>query len=149
LFTVKSSLASGSGEWGSHKARQKIEKWAKQGRVIKADSRWHLQDMKLLPKSPLCSSPLGRGTGRGTGRGRGYFEESDPKQDLFSEKEQRGRRVEEEGERERERTMHLLMQKNGDPSLNHPLPNPHMNPTPEPLTKQQITREKDVLTNKG
>ena len=62
---------------------------AKQGRVIKAASRWHhLQDMKLLPKSPLDSSPLGRGIRRG----RGYFEESDPKPELFSEKEQRGKR---------------------------------------------------------
>ena len=69
-------------------ARKKREVWTKQGRVIKAASGWHLQGMKLLSKSPLDSSPLGRGTGRG----RGYFEESAPKQELFSEKDQRERR---------------------------------------------------------
>jgi hypothetical protein len=52
--------------------------------------------MKLLPKSPLDSSPLGRGTGGGGGGEYiGYFEKSDPKSELFSEKEQRGRRVRE------------------------------------------------------
>ncbi len=40
--------------------------------------------MKSRPKSPLDSSPLERGAGRG----HGYFEETDPKQELFSEKEQ-------------------------------------------------------------
>jgi hypothetical protein len=39
--------------------------------------------MKLLPKSPLDSSPLGRGTERV----RNYFEEYDPKLKFFSEKE--------------------------------------------------------------
>ncbi len=75
---------------------------AKPGRAIKAASRWHLQDMKLLPKSPLDSSPLRRGTGRG----RGYFEESDPKQEFFSEIEQRGRRG-----REKEREADLAYAK--------------------------------------
>jgi hypothetical protein len=34
--------------------------WTQTGCVIKAVSRWHLQGMKLLPKSPLDSSPLER-----------------------------------------------------------------------------------------
>jgi hypothetical protein len=76
-------------------ARQKKEVWAKQGRVLKAESRWHLQGIKLLPKSPLDSTPLERGTGRG----RGYLEESDPKQEFFSEKRAERKR----GEREREK----------------------------------------------
>ena len=59
---------------------------------------WHLQGMKLLLKTPLHSSPLGRGTGRG----RGYFQERDPKPELFSEREQKERRGRER-ERERER----------------------------------------------
>ncbi len=70
--------------------------WAKQGRVIKAASRWHLQGMKLPPKSPLDSSILGKGTD----------EESDPKQELSSEKEPRGRRG--GGERERARCIYTL-----------------------------------------
>ena len=57
--------------------------------------------MKLLPKSSLDSSFLGRGTERG----RGYFEESDPKQELFSEREQRGRRGR---ETERESSMRCI-----------------------------------------
>jgi hypothetical protein len=77
--------------------RHEKEAWAKQGCVIKATSRWHLQGMKLLPKSPLDSSPLGRGTGRV----HSYYEESDQKQELLPESEQRGRR-------ERESPMHLL-----------------------------------------
>jgi hypothetical protein len=56
--------------------------------------------MHLLPKSPLDSSPLRRGTGRG----RSYFEESDPKKSREEEEE-------EEGVGERERPIHLLMQK--------------------------------------
>jgi hypothetical protein len=40
--------------------------------------------MELLPKTPLHSSPLGRGKGRG----HSYFEESGPKQEVFSEKEE-------------------------------------------------------------
>jgi hypothetical protein len=80
-----------------HKTRHEKEVWTKQGRVIKAaNRRWYLQGMKLLPKSPLDSSPLGRGTGRG----RGYFKKSDRKQELFSEKEQRERR-EKKSERDR------------------------------------------------
>jgi hypothetical protein len=55
--------------------------------------------MKLLPKSPLDSSSLETKTGRGCG----YFEESGPKQVLFTEKEQRGRK-----ERERERAILTL-----------------------------------------
>ncbi len=61
-----------------HKKRHEKELRTKQGRAIKAASRWHLQSMKLLQKSPLDSSLLGRGTG--------YFEETDAKQELFSEK---------------------------------------------------------------
>jgi hypothetical protein len=59
--------------------------------------------MKLLPKSPLDSSPLERGTGRG----HSYFEASDPKQDLFAEKEQRERK---RRKGETENPMHLLME---------------------------------------
>jgi hypothetical protein len=59
--------------------------------------------MKLLPKSRLDSSPLGRETERG----RGYFEESDPEPELFSEKEQIGRRGRKR-ERERQSPMHLF-----------------------------------------
>ena len=47
----------------------------KEGSVVKAASRWHLQRMPLLPKSPLDSSPLGKRCG--------YFEGSDPKQSVF------------------------------------------------------------------
>ncbi len=90
--------------------------WAKQGRVIKTASRSHLQGMELLSTSPLDSSPLGKGTGRR----RSYFEERDPKQELFSEREQRGRRGRERG-REGEREQ-------GDPNPNHPNPNPDKNP---------------------
>jgi hypothetical protein len=57
------------------------EVWAKQGCVIKEACRWHLQGMKLLPKSPLDSNLLERVTGRE----RNYFEESGPTQELFSE----------------------------------------------------------------
>jgi hypothetical protein len=52
--------------------------------------------MKLLPKSPLDSSPLGRETGRG----RSYFEESDIRSQSCSLKESR---EEDEGKSERER----------------------------------------------
>ncbi len=57
----------------------------KQGRNIKAASRWHLQGMKLLPKSPLDSTPLDRETGDG----RGYFEESDLKQEFSLKKREK------------------------------------------------------------
>ncbi len=73
-----------------HKTRHEKELRTKQGRGINAACRSHLQSMKLLQKSPLDSSPLGKGTG--------YFEEIDAKQEFFSEKEQRGPRG-----RERER----------------------------------------------
>jgi hypothetical protein len=68
--------------------------WTKQGREIKAVCRWNLQGIKLLPKSPLDSSPLGRGTGRG----RCYFEESgDPKPGCSLKRAERKK-----GERKRE-----------------------------------------------
>jgi hypothetical protein len=47
----------------AHTARHEKEVWAKQGRVIKAASRCHLQDRQLLPKSPRDSSPLRRRNG--------------------------------------------------------------------------------------
>jgi hypothetical protein len=47
-------------------------------------------------------------------------------------------REEEEGESER--PMDLFMQKTATPTLNPTLP------TPEPLTKQRATQEKEVLT---
>jgi hypothetical protein len=54
----------GEGIRGPYNARNEKEVWAKEGRrLIKAASRWHLQGMKLLPKSLLDSNPLGRRTG--------------------------------------------------------------------------------------
>ena len=76
-FRYNSSRANCTREKGPN---NEIKVWAKKGRDVKADSRWHLQGMELIPKSPLDSSPLKRGMGRG----RRYFEESGPKQEMFS-----------------------------------------------------------------
>jgi hypothetical protein len=70
------------------KSREEEEGQRERERETDASSRWYLEGMLLLPTSPLDSTPLRRGTGRGCG----YFEESDPKQEVFPEKEQRGRR---------------------------------------------------------
>ena len=96
--------------------------WAKQGRVLKAASRWHLQGIKLLPKSPLGSSPLGRGTGR---EGVVVLRKVIRSKSYSLKKT----REEEEGkERERER----------DPNLNHPNPKPD----PTAYAKNQKKGEK-------
>ncbi len=96
--------------------------------------------MKLLPKSPLDSSPLGRGTERE----HGYFEDSDPKPELFSENEQRGSRG---GERNPDASAYAKIRQ---PHPNHPNPKPLARPpTPakqyEPFTKQRATQEIEVL----
>jgi hypothetical protein len=64
----------------SEKSAERKKREREREREPDASSQWHLQGMKLLPKSPLDSSHLGRGTGRG----RGWFQESDPKPKLFS-----------------------------------------------------------------
>ncbi len=51
-------------------------------------TRWHLQDMKSRPKSPLDSSPLERGAGRGGG----CLEGSASKPELFLLREPTRRR---------------------------------------------------------
>ncbi len=99
--------------------------------------------MKLLPKSPLDSTPLGRGTGRG----RSYFEESDPKSELLSERKLGG--IKREGAKER--PMHLLMHKNGNANPNHPYANKTSPPLPLnstnlKLNKRMTQPEKDELT---
>ncbi len=92
--------------WGPHITRHEKEVWAKQERVIKATSRWHLQGMTLLPKSPLDSSPLGRGT-RKVIRSQSFS----LKNRAERKKREREAEREREIERERESRMHLLMQK--------------------------------------
>ncbi len=104
-----------------HEVRHGKEVRVKQGREIKAASRWDLQGMKLLPKSPLDSSPLGRGTGRGST----YFEESPIRSQSCALKESREEEARErEREMDRKSPMHLSMQQNGYLNQNHPNPDP-------------------------
>jgi hypothetical protein len=94
--------------------------------------------MKLLPESPLDSSPLGAKRGEGAVILRKVL-----RSNSCSLKK---RREKEEGERD---PMHLVMQKTGDPNHNHPNPNPNKTPPPRTFNKtKDNTRKRSINKTK-
>jgi hypothetical protein len=98
-----------------HKARHEKEVWVNQGRQGRNPNQWYVgiqvpaiqveqvEDDVALVTAEYVPAKAMKSTGNSKAR---YFEESDPKPELFFEKEQRWRR---EGEGERESPMNLLM----------------------------------------